>query len=567
LHGVGLSLRLDRSLLCRMHLGKLARLIAASNLRSCRNTLVLGAAWGGRTSTIFFRTAFHREPRCVHSAHTTTLRSIARAEIAVENVSAYVEFDDSTMAEWEFVAESSSERAASSCSTSTNVYVNSVNHGFDPTATWSRCPRMRCAEIHLAGFEATERAGLNRHSRRARRSGSSGAVPQDDCERIVPRPTLYRMGRARHPRLCRPRSRGRDAAAILADCHAVGCVRSSSTLSADILAGGTSGPAFHPRKSGAGASERMAVYSRTIRSNYRNAMSATYPAVRRDQSGTSLHSHARRSDAMSHAHPSRSGISNEYGDAIRHFLHRTGARRLAYLPDVARLEWRSTRPIAPRTSRLRRCVSRALSQVPRTHCPRMRHRNRTVVPAHRFRISAVRIWRDGAGPYEATACDFTTGHTICAPARNDAGVRKTRCTGIWSSDPMPAISMALCQLREEQRWPSALSKRVDADSAFDLSGGVAEVHRRRLDSDQLGRALPARRRRQVVEPLADARSHSARSLGHCARATKPGNYPYRPGAFRDANTARQPPNASLSIRDSLRLHARSPGTSTKLPSR
>src|SRR4029079_606188 len=89
-------------------------------------------------------------------------------------------------------------------------------------------------------------------------------------------------------------------------------------FAADVLAGSVMAPTC-VGGSVPCARERMAVYSRTIRSNYRNAMSATYPAVRRIV-GTSFFGAA--VDAYVDAHPSRSGVLNEYGDAFGDFLHR-----------------------------------------------------------------------------------------------------------------------------------------------------------------------------------------------------------------------------------------------------
>ena len=91
------------------------------------------------------------------------------------------------------------------------------------------------------------------------------------------------------------------------------------------LAGGTTG------------AERIGVYRRTIRSNYRNALGATYPVVRRLVDAPFFHAAV---DAYVAAHPSRSGDLNEYGATFGDFLagYRP-ASDLPYLPDVARLEW------------------------------------------------------------------------------------------------------------------------------------------------------------------------------------------------------------------------------------
>src|SRR5262245_17230876 len=67
----------------------------------------------------------------------------------------------------------------------------------------------------------------------------------------------------------------------------------------------------------ADTAERLAIYRRTIRANYRNALAATYPVVRR-LCGSSMFDGA--VDAFVVAHPSRAGDLNVYGDRFGDFL-------------------------------------------------------------------------------------------------------------------------------------------------------------------------------------------------------------------------------------------------------
>ena len=83
--------------------------------------------------------------------------------------------------------------------------------------------------------------------------------------------------------------------------------------------------------------ERIAIYRRNIAANYRNALAASYPVVRR-LTGAAFFGAA--VDAYVVAHPSRSGDLNLYGDGFGDFLVQYApAAPLPYLPDVARLEW------------------------------------------------------------------------------------------------------------------------------------------------------------------------------------------------------------------------------------
>lgn len=71
--------------------------------------------------------------------------------ILFENVSSYVGFAHSEMTEWEFVVEVAERADCDLLLDVNNVFVNSVNHGFDPLAYVRSIPPVRIAEIHLAG--------------------------------------------------------------------------------------------------------------------------------------------------------------------------------------------------------------------------------------------------------------------------------------------------------------------------------------------------------------------------------------------------------------------------------
>jgi hypothetical protein len=82
---------------------------------------------------------------------------------------------------------------------------------------------------------------------------------------------------------------------------------------------------------------RIAVYRNTVRTNYRNALGATYKVVRALVGDAFFHGAV---DAFVAASPSRAGDLNVYGAGFPDFLAAYPyGRELAYLPDVARLEW------------------------------------------------------------------------------------------------------------------------------------------------------------------------------------------------------------------------------------
>jgi hypothetical protein len=81
----------------------------------------------------------------------------------------------------------------------------------------------------------------------------------------------------------------------------------------------------------------IAVYRRAIAANYRNALAATYRVVR-DLTGAPFFNAA--VDAFVLAHPPKAGDLNVYGGDFAAFLASYPyGRDVAYLPDVARLEW------------------------------------------------------------------------------------------------------------------------------------------------------------------------------------------------------------------------------------
>lgn len=75
------------------------------------------------------------------------------SRILIENVSSYVTFRQSAMAEAEFVAEIARRADCLILLDVNNIYVSAFNHGFDATAYLDAIPAGRVQQIHLAGHE------------------------------------------------------------------------------------------------------------------------------------------------------------------------------------------------------------------------------------------------------------------------------------------------------------------------------------------------------------------------------------------------------------------------------
>jgi uncharacterized protein (UPF0276 family) len=72
-------------------------------------------------------------------------------QILIENVSSYVNFEQSEMTEWEFLREIAERADCLLLFDVNNVYVSGFNHGFDPREYIDGLPGQRIQQIHLAG--------------------------------------------------------------------------------------------------------------------------------------------------------------------------------------------------------------------------------------------------------------------------------------------------------------------------------------------------------------------------------------------------------------------------------
>jgi uncharacterized protein (UPF0276 family) len=83
--------------------------------------------------------------------------------LAVENVSSYGEFNGDEMNEWEFLAEVAEAADVGILLDVNNIYVSSVNNGFEPLDYVNFVPPERVAQIHIAGHSRYERFIVDTH--------------------------------------------------------------------------------------------------------------------------------------------------------------------------------------------------------------------------------------------------------------------------------------------------------------------------------------------------------------------------------------------------------------------
>lgn len=69
----------------------------------------------------------------------------------IENVSSYIDYKQSVMPEWEFLASIAEAADCSILLDVNNIYVSSYNHGFDPNTYIQAIPSNRVQQFHIAG--------------------------------------------------------------------------------------------------------------------------------------------------------------------------------------------------------------------------------------------------------------------------------------------------------------------------------------------------------------------------------------------------------------------------------
>ena len=98
-------------------------------------------------------------------SHISQIQDFLGRRILIENVSTYIEFKQSEILEWDFITEVSLRTGCGILLDINNIYVNSVNHSFDPLTYLNAIPPDSVGEIHLAGFENNADCLIDTHSR------------------------------------------------------------------------------------------------------------------------------------------------------------------------------------------------------------------------------------------------------------------------------------------------------------------------------------------------------------------------------------------------------------------
>ncbi|MES2743101.1 MAG: DUF692 domain-containing protein [Pseudomonadota bacterium] len=99
----------------------------------------------------------------------TVVRNVRKVQdylerpILLENVSSYLTFSADTLSEWDFVAAVAEQSDSLILLDVNNIYVSSVNHGFDPADYLRAMPAHRVRQIHLAGHSVQNGCIIDTH--------------------------------------------------------------------------------------------------------------------------------------------------------------------------------------------------------------------------------------------------------------------------------------------------------------------------------------------------------------------------------------------------------------------
>jgi uncharacterized protein (UPF0276 family) len=153
LHGVGMSLG-SADPLDRAHLAKLKRL-AERIAPAVVSEHLCWSGVDGRHFNDLLPLPYTEEALDHVCARVDEVQSCLGRTILVENVSSYYAFPESTLPEYEFVAQVAARTGCRLLVDVNNIYVNARNHGVDAARYLAAIPPAAVAEIHLAGFDAS----------------------------------------------------------------------------------------------------------------------------------------------------------------------------------------------------------------------------------------------------------------------------------------------------------------------------------------------------------------------------------------------------------------------------
>lgn len=149
MHGVSLSIGSD-SPLNSDYLHKLKRLAEDINAVWVSDHLCW-TGLGSHNSHDLLPLPFNAESLAHVRDRVLRVQDVLGRALVLENPSSYVQFQTSTMPEWEFLARLAESTGCGILLDVNNVYVSAYNHRFDPELYLRALPHQQVVQIHLAG--------------------------------------------------------------------------------------------------------------------------------------------------------------------------------------------------------------------------------------------------------------------------------------------------------------------------------------------------------------------------------------------------------------------------------
>lgn len=190
IHGVGLSLG-SASGLDRAHLERMRKLCLRFQPALVSEHLAWSLADGAYLNDLL-PLRYDTQALGVVAGNISRLQDTLQRRVYIENLSAYIAFENSTMTEAEFLAALVRITGCGLLLDVNNVYVSACNLGFDAKAFIDQLPAHAIGEIHLAGHAVNEVDGdvvlIDDHGSRV--PPAVWALYSYTLSKIGPRPTL-----------------------------------------------------------------------------------------------------------------------------------------------------------------------------------------------------------------------------------------------------------------------------------------------------------------------------------------------------------------------------------------
>ena len=144
------------------HLRRLKRLVRRTKTPWLSDHLCWGSVDGSMSHDLL-PIPFTFEAARKTAENLRIIQDFLEVPLAMENVSSYGEFNGNEMTEWEFLAEVTELADVGILLDVNNIYVSSVNNGFDPMEYVNFVQPERVAQIHIAGHSRYERFIVDTH--------------------------------------------------------------------------------------------------------------------------------------------------------------------------------------------------------------------------------------------------------------------------------------------------------------------------------------------------------------------------------------------------------------------